>query len=386
MKFIWKTDQLVPLALGLLWVAVFATGCGQDRRSTSTGRGTNFEPPPSGDATKLDTRNDGTRDIETNKNLTWNLPCQAETRPEEQTVDDAIVGGGVFRTSGAKSYGITFNGSHCDGANPHKDVLFLFDSSSAMSERDPLVNGSCARLDMASALMKSFAGVSKTRFALLAFSNGSPNSILSSGRFFETEQALMGGLEFALNNQSLAEALCDSADVGTNYSAGLTAAESLIKVSGATDAGAVVVFVTADRPLFGQTGEATAVRLRSTGTLITTLMVGGQDQVLHDRIASVDRNGSPLHVKIADTSELMDAVFDLTSRIVIPDVLRYRAVGTESWTVVNLYPLATSLSWTLPRLEFPASAWPNGVEVEHLHFLSDGTGKGITKGTLSFQP
>jgi hypothetical protein len=384
-----STGAVAVILAGLL------AGCGSTQfggRSEASGTGrfskkandssSSDATPQTGDSTG----GGGSTDSPTEaKSLAWNLECEGTTASGTTPVDAAIDGGGAFTTSGGSSYNIAFKGRHCEGVTPKKDVLFLFDGSNSMSNNDPLVNDSCGRLDTMKAIMQSFSGGTGNRFGLVSFSSGNQSTITSSGKFFDSDTDLIGALETA-KGKPVSEVVCDSNRLGTNYDTGFAAAESLIQLDAAVDAGTIVFFVSDGKPLFGQTGEAVASRLKASGVLIATVMVKGDETVMRDRIASRDGKNQPLHIKVQDISQLTNAISQLASRTIVPDVLRYRAVNTEAWTAINLYPTATSTNWQMQEVSFDKNAYPDGVEVEYLYFMPDTTGRGSLQGTLMFDP
>lgn len=358
-------------------------------RSTSAGSGrinSKADGQNSSDATRPDDGSGGDGSLVDTKKLEWNLECEGPTASGTVAADGLIDGGGVFESSGGAAYGITFKGRHCEGVTPKKDILFLFDGSNSMSANDPLINGSCGRLDTMRAIMQSFSGGTGNRFGLVSFSSGNQSTVTSSGKFFDSDQALISALETSKGGKPIHEVICDSNRLGTNYNTGFATAESLIRLDAAKDAGTIIFFVSDGKPLFGQTGEAAAARLKANGVLIATVMVKGDESVMRDRIASRDGKGAPFHMKVDNISQLTNAISQLASRTIVPDVIRYRAINTDAWTALNLYPSPLSIEWTVPEIIFDKNTYPDGIEVEYLYFLPDTTGKETLSGTLMFIP
>lgn len=320
------------------------------------------------------------------KALGWNLACEGNTNVGPEAVDAAIDGGGQFTVQTGGTYSIKFNGRHCDGVTPKKDILFLFDGSASMSFNDPLTNGTCGRLDTMNAIIQSFGGTTGNRFAMLAFSSGNQSTVISSGKFHDTDQTLVASLEASNGNKPIAEVVCNSNRIGTNYNTGFAAAESLVTLGAAKDAGTIIFFVSDGQPLFGQTGEIAANRLKANGAVIATVMVAGDETVMRDRIASRDSSSNPLHIKVASVSQLTAAITQLAGKTIVPDILRYRPAKTELWNVVNLFPVAGTMDWEQQEIGFAADAYPDGIEVEYLYFMPDTTGRETLKGSLTFAP
>ena len=91
-----------------------------------------------------------------------------------------------------------------------------------------------------------------------------------------------------------------------------------------------------------------------------------------------DSNGNPMHAYVANTDQLAETLAALAENEIVSGELRYRPIGAQDWTTVDLLDHLQNFVFTLPSITIGKDTAPDGIEVEyeyrdaHDHTFSSG--------------
>ena len=194
------------------------------------------------------------------------------------------------------------SGKLCSPKEVARKIVVLVDVSGSMKGNDPVINGSCGRLDALNALMAS-AG-EQTSFAVVTFSSG---VLHSSTDFFTTTDDLFMDID---DKRSPVRVIC-GASGGTHYDSSLNRALEIFGQS--SDATFLETYLISDgAPSKAHNGVEMAKKLRQEGIIIGAIMLNGEDQVLEDQIVSKDKEGKPLFSQVSGADTLLTELSDLS--------------------------------------------------------------------------
>jgi hypothetical protein len=327
------------------------------------------------------------------ESLSWLWQCETSSPPASplralvQDAEPSVVvlkGGGTHELDKDKIAGtpVIFSGTLCPPADQPRDIVLVIDSSGSMTDNDPLVGGTCGRLQAVQSVIASLPQ-GPSRMGLVTFGS---DLGATSGQLFETQDQLFaaiapGGL--------IADVLC-AADGTTNYDAGLNQASALLS-AGRAEASKEIYFVSDGAPNADATGVNIAATLKNPGLLvgartvpvmIGTVMLAGTDTVLEQLIASKDPvTGKPLHVFAAQTDLLAKALEDLSKNEIAAAELKYRLSDTADYTSLDLRQYLNGLDFTLPPITLSADEAVSSVEVV-LEYTDKKGSKSTSTGTL----
>jgi hypothetical protein len=294
--------------------------------------------------------------------LTWFWQCDSQVVESPVTSEEDIVveGVGPHSFSPDKFYGtpISISGNLCAPESIDRDIIFIVDTSGSMGSADPMNNGSCGRLDALQAVIASTPDTSNLGVVLF-------NSVAStSNSMFATEQELFADLA---PGGAFADSICADGG-GTNYEVALTGASNLFNSAGRADASKEIYFISDGQPDFDKTGDNEAGALKNSGTTIATVMLGGNDSVLKNQIASRDKNGDPLHAYVNNADQLAATLESLSANEIDSGVLRYRSIGDSNWTELDLLEHLAGFEFNLPSFTIDKNTALDGIEVEYDYF------------------
>jgi len=260
-----------------------------------------------------------------------------------------------------------------------RDIVFVVDVSGSMGTHnvnnstlpgsDPLINGSCNRLNAVRAAINSTKAQGPSRFSLITFNR---NKVRSSGGFFSS-------LEQMFPSENLANILCAALD-GTNYTNALNEAISLLELSPPTHL-REVYFLTDGEPMdiFPGTnnhcnyqhpfcnGRAQAITLRETmDATLGTLMLGNNSAgnlYLQNNIAGLDAHNSPLHVQAANSLDLINSLFSLSRDNLVRGTISVRAKNTQAWSEFDMLLISLNGQFKTEGFAFDSALYPEGIEM-----------------------
>ena len=312
--------------------------------------------------------------------LTWFWQCGSDPAdvPKAQGDEVVIVDGGVheFSDDAFKQVPVTITGRVCPPAKFPRDIVFVIDVSGSMGKSangnppsDPAVGGSCGRLAAVQSIINSVvASGSDARFGIVTFSSQAQRY---SNAMYGDATNLMADIA---PGSSPFNVLCAAAG-GTNYTAGLEKAKAIFEHS-RPDAVKELYFVSdgvpdpANDPTVD--GSTVAPGLKSPGVsvegksipvTIATVMLGGADASILQKIASVGRDGAPLHKTTGEASKLGEALGALAANDIAEGTIKYRPTGTDVWTTIDLKTNLQGYNFSIPSFTLDKNSAPNGLEV-----------------------
>ena len=300
--------------------------------------------------------------------LTWYWQCDSDKAKPPAAAsgkDPVLVGAGPFSIPQQMVQGmpVTFAGHMCKPATMKRDIVFIIDVSGSMFFNDPRVGAGCGRLNAIQTVIQSSAG-GAAKLGLVTFGSGVKK--VSTG-LFDTQDKLFAD---AAASGTIADTVCAATDE-TNYQGSLQAANNLLQ-TGRADATKEIYFISDGEPTKGYDGIAEATALKSTGiqvagkavpVTIATVMLNGSDQVLEKSIASKDASGKPLHAYVKNAADLAQALSKLANNGITSATLKYRPVGGDQWTNVDLMPYVKGYDFSVPSINMTKDQAPDGIEV-----------------------
>jgi uncharacterized protein YegL len=324
---------------------VIVTGCGE---STFTGKTKHKEA-----------------DL-TASGIQWLMTCDGLEVPAPEASETQIIlqGEGPHKLDQAAVDGTTvlLSGNVCTGDSRGRNIVFVIDVSGSMVQsggNDIPKNGTCGRYEaVKNVLASAAASESEARFALVTFADSIRD--VSSG-FFKTENELFGDL--SAGGADAFDILCGGGG-GTNYSLALKAGRNLFLAN--TDQGFAneMYFLSDGAPEDNAEGKAEAALVKQDSTIATIMLGAGNDSILRDYIASRDERGQPLHSRVAQSSELADALTQLTQNKIEEATFSYRPIGKEDWQSLDVRDKIQSKTFGFEAFSIDASSAPDGLEID----------------------
>jgi uncharacterized protein YegL len=362
----WKT---------IIWALPLATwivGCGNE--SDFVG-GNKTNKPSVADATPQPTPSNMPPPPFKYRSLTWLWQCTnaSSTPPAANSQEEPIlVGEGTHELSVANlpaELPVMFNGSICPPEDQPRDIIFVVDVSGSMIDNDHITDtNTCGRLDAVDALLQKYAGGNgNIQFAVVTFADVIR---YRSPGFFATRDGLYADMK------SQSGVLCSHESGGTRYNIALRQAEDIFR-AGREHATKEIYFISDGEPEPDYSGISEAEMLKNKGVLIggmaqtvtiATIMLKGNDSVLENKIASRDAAGKPLHYLVQESEHLADTLANLARTFVTKAEVRYRAVGTEEWTILDALQNRADendLDFELPAITIKTKEALKGVEAEY---------------------
>ena len=288
--------------------------------------------------------------------LAWDLPCVKQ----DLNSANAIIGGGRHQIAAGNfsKLSLSLSGSVCQPANTPRDIVFVIDVTGSMGpnpqnpqdnqfNHDPLVNNTCGRLEAIRSVLNMLPKDGTARVSLLTFNT---DVVKRANGFFFNEQDLFNNLDPSNHGRKIADIVC-RAEGGTHYDAPLNGAKELL-AKARPDAQKEVFFITDGEPELGSDGSQEAQNLRQLGTLITGIMLQGDEHKMANQIVSRDPHGQPFIRKVEQARELAAALADLTINHLTKVELRYKPASTAVWWTADVSQELREFAFRLPPINF----------------------------------
>lgn len=330
------------------------------------------------DETAIDTaaETEGTNELSLQQfnRIIWDFPCSNNGDGGGKKVGDSVELSGhgtyffdPFELEGAD---LILKGEVCAPEKLKRDIVFIIDVSGSMGTNDPVVNGSCGRLNAVQEVIKRSPVDGSAAFGVVTFDGIVQKK---SSAFAIGKDELLTGISGSPGN-----AVTDFCKIagGTNYQAALTEASTLLK-KGRTDATKEIYFISDGAPGGGLEGLAEAEQLKIEGlpfgygkikTTIVTIMLKGTDTVLENSIASRDPDGKPLHAQVEQSEVLAQTLADLFSSKIVQARVRYRSRGAADWISEDLMGSLVKNRFELSPVEIRGEQFKTGLEIEFFYF------------------
>jgi hypothetical protein len=277
---------------------------------------------------------------------------------------------------------VTISGKVCPPQVLPRDIMFVIDVSGSMATNDPPVGNTCGRRQAFEAVVSKLNPASDFRIGLVTFDD----DVVTQSTLHASQASLYA--EVTAGGVPIEQILCGVGS-GTDYKTALTGATASLS-AGRAQASKEIYFISDGRPNLTEEGIPEATVLKNTGVgnpkqkvIIATVMLGGTDTVLEQSIASRDSDGRPLHAYVAQAANLADSLSKLAQNDIIGGQVKYRAVGTTEWTVVELIPHLNNYEFELPSITLDVAEAPNGIELQYEYFDRRGT-KFTSGGVLTW--
>lgn len=374
---------LVTLAFSLL------TSCGSaDFQSGGSGGSAKPTPAPPADV-----------GLTTIESLTWFWQCASDpaSAPSSKGRNLVINGEGSHSIS-AKAISesgvpLTISGRVCPPTKYPRDIIFVIDVSGSMSTSpgNDVRTGSaqagytCGRLQAVDAIIANIAAQGgDVRYGIVTFNDV---VVKKSSATFSDRANLFADIAAGSTPDSV---LCTGVG-GTNYSQGLSGAQTLLQNS---RPGALkeIYFVSDGLPNAADENpsKALATKLKTEGvsvqgTLtpvkIATVMLGAASSAELQPMASLDKKGASMHANASDASKLAATLSSLAANDIDDGVVRYRATGSDKWTEVALKPNMKGYDFAMPAFQLIPSSVPNGLDLE-FEYRDNHNNKFLNKGNI----
>ena len=381
----WKKTLIATTALILGSCGDTDFRGGTDSQSNRQGQSGISAPPENGEGTPFGNDDDATgTDLNPIDNvfaLHWNLTCNGSSPVPTVSGIQTVTGPGPHTLALADNdvADLTIRGMPCPGANRPRDLLFVIDVSGSMDNSDPIVQDSCGRMQ---AIEKVVANTTTpdARFAILTF-NG--NVRVTSSTYFATLTELYDDLTAEADGDTPTEVICDDGG-GTDYRDALTGAKELIETTADSNAQLEIYMISDGEPDNNREGIVQAQDLKDNGVIIGTVMLGDEDEVLEQAIASRDQADQPYHVKVDKADDLASVLEKLSQSFgSSPGKIRYRTDRTQAWTEAILPGQAMFSTAVIP---LSLGETPHGVELEYEFFDPQLLSVLVQTGQLSINP
>ncbi len=322
--------------------------------------------------------------------LTWFWQCDSAPAPPPETAGGSVVVSGAgdhnFKSASFNKTPLIFSGKVCPPVTYPRDIIFVIDVSGSMTGADPIANGSCGRLKAVETIINDIVSRGgDTRFGIVTFSSG---LVARSSMLFGDRTNLFADVA---RGSTISDTIC-RASGGTNYGSALSGAESIF--TGSRAQAIKELYFVSDGAPEDTAGPALASRMKNPGisiggkaipvTIATAMLGAGDDSVLKKDIASKDNSGVALHVGSVAASQLATTLSKLAANEILDSVMKYRAVGTEAWTEINLTASIIDYSFSVPSITIDKSVAPEGLEV-HFEYLDQHNNKYISEGKILWQ-
>lgn len=306
--------------------------------------------------------------------LDWYWQCESDpgTAPVASNSKGVVQDGGdhlFSKTNFAASVPVTISGRVCPPAKYPRDIVLVIDVSGSMGGsggNDRQKSGSCGRMAAVDAIVTNVTAQSpNARFAIVTFSD---NVNAHSTAMFTDKNSLYADIA---GSQKLSDVLCEY-DSGTAYGPALSSAEKILSTSRA-NAMKEIYFISDGAPTDGNAGSTIATRLKSTGVniqgtmtpvQIATIMLGGEKNgpTTLQSIASVGTDTKPLYALATDSSQLASTLSALAANDIDTGTIKYRPIGSSTWTEVSLKGLINNYNFTIPAFNVSVQTAQFGIE------------------------
>ena len=328
--------------------------------------------------------------------LNWYWQCASDpgSVPAASGTNGVVQDGGehVFsQTNFAFNVPVTMSGRLCPPAKYPRDIVLVIDVSGSMggvTGNDKLKNGSCGRMAAVDSIISSVSSQgSDARFAIVTFSNGIN---AQSTAMFADKKSLYADIA---GSKDLSSVLCDW-DSGTNYGQGMSGAEKILSSSRSV-ATKEIYFISDGAPTDGTAGNTIADRLKKSGVSVkntlmpvqvATVLLGnekGGDTALQS-LASVGVDTKPLYALATDASQLASTLSALAANDIDTGTIKYRPIGSTTWTEVSLKGLIKDYNFTIPAFNTSTQTAPLGLEAS-FEYRDLHSNVYTTGGTLKWQ-
>ncbi len=257
----------------------------------------------------------GTQNSKTALNLDWSWNC-SDSSLKSNASSLAVERNGLVdlpNLSKTSKVSLAVDLELCEQTQNPSKIVFYVDVSGSMASSssvgfgsDPIVNGTCGRLDAIRGIMNK--NNRSTEYAIVTFS--SSVDAKSSG-FFRNEDELTN--DFSV--EELSEVVCDGT-FSTNFESLSDVQDLFDDFAEANDFKHVFMISDGQPNSPEENGMVAAEALKSNDVVIATTYIGNDksaEQVLMD-IASLDSDGKPLHSSVGESGELVDAIETLIVR------------------------------------------------------------------------
>ena len=112
-------------------------------------------------------------------------------------------------------------------------------------------------------------------------------------------------------------------------------------------------------------------------------MMQGNDDILKNKIASLDNYGQPLHRQLLKISDLTSALFDLAARSRPLPALKHRPKGATGFVAIPIFPNGGNDFQVMPAV-FTRDEAPQGVEIIYEYYAPGTGGKVAAQGELDW--
>ena len=362
-----KNTKLIPSFV----VMTLMTGCGTTE--FSGGSAPSKETPPSVSVPTAPSESDATVDQGSYGLTQWSWACKDKPNDYPAAMPGATAsmkdaGPHQMETSAIPADAkLRVSSRLCQAQAPKRDLVLTVDVSASMSSgwlvktgNDPILNGSCGRLNALNALVKQAEESKAARFAVITFSSA---VVTSSSTFFETAAALQTDLVSRSGGKSLAEIVCGGV-ASTSYDEGLKASADLFNASARKDAVRELYFISDGVPDAGREGRVVAAEIRKNTTIATVMLGSEDDKILKGDIASKDSNQAPIHARASESKDLSNVVSGLSQNRIVGGWYGIRAAGSDvEFSRVNLSLDQLKSDTILPDIELNPVNYPSGLEM-----------------------
>jgi uncharacterized protein YegL len=324
-----------------------------EEEQTQPSADANPDQVPAGTKTPI-TSEEGTPpviDIAVATNLYWLWPCNGQTL-EVPTTGVTIEGTGEFQLDVQDDLEINLmiTGGYCEPTTADRDVVFAVDISSSMRTNDRRRNNSCGRLQAIDAVLDTLEPTDQV--GLVTFDSRVRTSI-----------PLQSVADFRANPDYSYRTLCVGRG-NTNFRNALEGTQNILSKARAQSFQEIYFLSDGEN----STGAEEAASLRQQAT-IATFGLKGSDKQLSEVIASKDKNGAPLHRKVADAGDLAAAFKDMSISKLVSGSLAVGHFGGDPEDSYEVDPTVGEL-FTIPKITITKAEYPEGMAFD-LEYVDD---------------
>ncbi len=357
--------SLSALAASFLGISVLS-GCGATQFDSAKGKAsvkltgdavTSGDAEPALDASPAQGRPD---------KVTWTYRCNLEDSKDRLPISREIDKATTYLGGKADlPYQIELVGEQCEGKGMSHDVVFLLDSSLSMALHDPMIGGTCARLETLKSTIARYTREGNSRFSLVTFSRADQRLLVTSNGFYPSYDELAKGVSDIEGGDDFAELVCNDYHIGTDFGAGFSEAANLVTRHADPNAKLDLFFVSDGQPTCGHSGLQAVEALKAKGATIAAISVPHHSNLMQSSIASKDAKGVPYYAEYSKLSELVERVIGVTGSMMPTQYFSYRATGTTQWTRIDLEASKPGVLFVLPEFEINQITHPDGLEVQY---------------------
>jgi Mg-chelatase subunit ChlD len=298
--------------------------------------------------------------------VTWTYRCGIENSSDKLPVAAQIDKATTYLGGTADlPYQIELVGEQCEGKGVSHDVVFLLDASISMAVHDPMIGGTCGRLETLKRTIARYAREGQSRFALVTFSRNDQRLMVVSNGFHASYDALAKAVSDIEGGDNFEDLICNDYHVGTDFDAGFTEASDLISKHSNPSSKLDLFFVSDGKPTCGHSGKVAVDALKAKGATIAAVSVPSHSNLMQTTIASRDAKGVPYYAPFKELDALVERVIGVTGSLIPTQYFTYRPIGETEWTKVTLQASKPGVLFVLPEFEINQATYPQGLEVQY---------------------